>query len=156
MYTNLDDLLIISNSTFEDHLLQLQVVLRRLRREGLKVNAEKSSFVAPEIEYLAYMLTKDGVKPVQKKVQAVLDLQPPITLKQLRSFLSMVQFYRDMWKRRSHILAPLTDLVGVGKKKLKWTEIHQNANEDIKKVMAKETILTCPTFNDFFTVSILL
>ena len=40
--TYLDDLLIISNSTFEDHLRQLQVILRRLRRAGLKVNAEKS------------------------------------------------------------------------------------------------------------------
>ena len=72
--TYLDDLLIISNSTFDDHLHQLQVVLRRLRRAGLKVNAEKSSIFAPEIEYLGYLLTKDGIKPVQKKVQAVLDL----------------------------------------------------------------------------------
>ena len=79
--TYLDDLLIISNSTFEDHLRQLQVVLRRLRRAGFKVNAEKSSFFALEIEYLGYILTKDGIKPVQKKVQAVLDLQPPTTLK---------------------------------------------------------------------------
>ena len=34
------------NSTFEDHLCQLQVVLRRLRRAGLNVNTEKSSFFA--------------------------------------------------------------------------------------------------------------
>ena len=150
--TYLDDLLIISNSSFEDHLQQLKVVLQRLRRVGLKVNAEKSSFFAPEIEYLGYMLTKDGIKPVQKKVQAVLDLQPPTTLKQLRSLLGMVQFYRDMWKRRSHILAPLTDLVGVGKKKLKWTEVHQKAFDDMKKVMAKETILTYPNFNEVFEI----
>ena len=57
-----------------------------------------------------------------------------------------------MWKRRSHILAPLTDLVGVGKKKLKWTEIHQKALEDIKKVMAKETILNYLKFNDEFEI----
>ena len=95
--TYLDDLLIISNSTFEEHLQQLVTVLKRLQRAGLKINAEKSFFFAPEIEYLGYMLTKEGVKPVQKKVQAVLDLQPPTTLKQLRSLLGMVQFYRDMW-----------------------------------------------------------
>ena len=34
----------------------------------------------------------------------------------------MVQFYRDIWERRSNTLDPLTDLVGAGKKKLKWTE----------------------------------
>ena len=66
----------------------------------------------------------------------------------------MVQFYRDMWKRRSHILAPLADLVGVGNKKLKWTEVHQKALEDIKKVMAKETILKCPNFNEVFEIHI--
>ena len=79
--TFLDDLLIISNLTFEDHLYQLQTFLWKLRRAGLKVNAEKSSFFAPEIEYLGYMLTKDGIKPVQKEVQTILDLQPLTTLK---------------------------------------------------------------------------
>ncbi len=116
------------------------------------MNAEKFSFFTPEIEYLGYMLTKAGIKPVQKKVQ-VLDLQPPTTLKQLRNVLGMVQFYRDTWKRRSHILAPLTDLVKVGKKKLKWTEIHQKAFEDIKKVMTKETILNYPNFNEVFEIN---
>ena len=58
--TYLDDLLIISNSTFEDHLRQLSTVLQRLRRAGLKINAEKSSFFSPEIEYLGYLLTKEG------------------------------------------------------------------------------------------------
>ncbi len=52
VHAYLDDLLIICNSTFEDHLCQLEIVLQRLRRAGLKVNAEKSSFFAPEIEYL--------------------------------------------------------------------------------------------------------
>ena len=41
----LDDLLTISNSALKDHLYQLQVVLQRLRRVGLKVNVEKLSFL---------------------------------------------------------------------------------------------------------------
>ena len=64
----------------------------------------------------------------------------------------MVQFYIDIWKRRSHILAPLTDLVGVGKKNLKWTEINQTAFEDIKKVMVQETILNYRNFNEVFEI----
>ena len=64
----------------------------------------------------------------------------------------MVQFYRDMWKRRSHILVPLTDLVGKGKKKIGWNEIHQQAFEDIKKVMAKEIILNYPKFGQPFEI----
>ena len=89
-------------------------MLWRLIRVGLKVNAEKSSFFASEIECLGYMLTKDGIKPVQKKVQAVLDLHSSTNLKQLRSFLGMVQVYRETWKMRSNILNLLINLVRVG------------------------------------------
>ena len=46
--------------------------------------------ISPEIGYLGYMLTNNGIKPVQKKIQAVLDLQPSTILKQLRSFLGTV------------------------------------------------------------------
>ena len=50
-------------------------MLQRLKRAGNKVNAEKSPFFAPGIEYyLGYMLVKDGIKSVQKNVQSVLDL----------------------------------------------------------------------------------
>ena len=73
---------------------------------------------SPEIEYLGYQLFKGGIKSVQKKVQAILYLQPPTTLKSLRSFLGMVHFYIDTWNRRSHVVALSTDLVGKGKRKL--------------------------------------
>jgi hypothetical protein len=68
----LDDLLCISRSSLEDHLKKLEEVLRRLRNAGLKDNAEKSTFYALEIEYLGYILTRDGIKPQSNKVQAIL------------------------------------------------------------------------------------
>jgi hypothetical protein len=79
---------------------------------GLKVNAAKSSFCAHEIKYLGYILTRERIKPQPKKVQAILVLNPPNSVKELRHFLGMVQYYQDMWARRSEMLAPLTDLVG--------------------------------------------
>ena len=64
----------------------------------------------------------------------------------------MVQFYRDMWNRRSYILAPSTNLICIGKTKSKLTEVHQKAMEDIKKVTGKETILNYPNFNEIFEI----
>ncbi len=87
-------------------------MLTRLRDAGLKVNAAKSSFYAHEIKYLSYILTREGIKPQPKKLQAILALNPPNNVKELRHFLGMVQYYRDMWARCSEMLAPLTDLVG--------------------------------------------
>ncbi len=44
-------------------------------------------------------------------MQAILAIQPPKGVKQLRHFLGMVQYYRDLWARRNDMLAPLTALV---------------------------------------------
>jgi hypothetical protein len=68
----LDNLLCISKLSLEDHLEKLEEVLRQLCDAGLKVNATKSTFCALEIEYLGYVLTKDGIKPQSNKVQAKL------------------------------------------------------------------------------------
>jgi len=108
----IDNLLVITRGTLEDHLEKLGEVLRRLREAGLKVNAAKSFFCTHEIEYLGYILTRGGIKPQPKKVQAILVLNPPNNVKELRHFLGMVQYYRDMWAKRSEMLAPLSDLVG--------------------------------------------
>ncbi len=108
----MDDLLIITRRTLDKHLQKMETVLTRLCDAGLKVNAAKSSFCAHEIEYLGYILTREGIKPQPKKVQTILALNLPNNVKELRHFLGMVQYYRDMWVRRSEMLAPLTDLVG--------------------------------------------
>jgi hypothetical protein len=104
--------LVITRGSLEDHLEKLREVLRRLRDAGLKVNAAKSCFCTHEIEYLGYILTRGEIKPQQKKVQVILALNPPNNVKELRHFLGMVQYYRDMWAKCSEMLAPLSDLVG--------------------------------------------
>ncbi len=63
----IDDLSVITRGTLEDHLDKLREVLRRLREVGLKVNAIKSHFCTQEIEYLGYILTREGIKPQPKR-----------------------------------------------------------------------------------------
>ena len=65
--TYIDDLLVISSGTFEEHLNQLSKVLKRLEEAGLNVNAKKSSFCQPELEYLGYWITRKGISPLPKK-----------------------------------------------------------------------------------------
>jgi hypothetical protein len=154
----MDDLLIITRQTLDKHLQKMETVLTRLHDAGLKVNAAKSSFYAHEIEYLGYILTREGIKPQPKKVQAIPVLNLPNKVKELRHFLGMVQYYRDMWARRSEMLAPLTDLVGecgetkttrmnkTKKKPWRWDPIHRQAFDNVKAVIAKETVLAYPDF----------
>jgi hypothetical protein len=65
------------------------------------------TFCALEIEYLGYILTRENIKPQSNKVQAILTIQLPTNVKELRHFLGMVQYYRDLWARQSKMLAPL-------------------------------------------------
>ena len=93
----LDDLLIISKEPeFDKHLEKLEQVLTRLQEAGLKINASKSFFGRTQLEYLGYNISREGLRPSQKKVEAILQLSPPKTRKQLRSFIGMVNYYRDM------------------------------------------------------------
>jgi hypothetical protein len=73
----LDDLLIISCSTIEDHLEKLECVLRILSDKGLRVNAKKSTFCATEIEYLGYWISRSGIQPVPRKVEAIKNVKLP-------------------------------------------------------------------------------
>ena len=53
--------------------------------------------VPRKTEYLGYVLSRDGIKPQKKKVQAILGLMPPRSVKELCRFLGMVQYYREIW-----------------------------------------------------------
>ena len=160
----LDDLLTITKADLRDHLDKLKLVLTRLREAGLKVNADKSKFCALETEYLGYILTRDGIKPQTNKIEAILALNPPQNVKELRRFLGMVQYYRDMWMRRSEMLAPLTDLVGEcgqtkatkakGTKKAPWhwDESHQTAFNLVKATIARDVMLAYPDYSETFEI----
>ena len=93
MRTYLDDLLCMTKASLDNHLDHLRLVLTRLREVGLKVNAPKSKFCAEETEYLGYILTRTGIKPQRKKVQAILAISMPKSVRDLRSFMGMVQYY---------------------------------------------------------------
>ena len=86
-----------------------------------------------------------------KKVDAILWLVQPKTKHQLRHFLGMVNFYQDVWKRWSHLLTPLSGLVSKNVP-WKWTEEQQQAFNEVKKVISKETLLTFPDFNKEFHI----
>jgi hypothetical protein len=108
----IDNLLVITKSSHDDHLGKLEQVFIQLCDAGLKINATKSFFCAQETEYLGYILNRGGIKPQPQKVQAILALNLPKSVKELQRFLGMVQYYRDMLVKHSEMLAPLTDLVG--------------------------------------------
>jgi hypothetical protein len=148
----LDDLLILSTEKgFDKHLEKLEQVLTRLQEAGLKINAVKSFFARTNLEYLGYNISREGLRPSQKKVEAILQIKAPTTRKQLRRFIGMVNYYRDMWPQRLHLLAPLSSMTSA-KVKWKWTDECQASFDKMKAIMAKETLVTFPDFTKEFEI----
>ena len=95
----IDDILVTTSGTFEEHMEKLSKVLQRLLEAGFRVNVTKCSFATDKLEYLGYWLTRNGIQPQPKKVEAILCLSPPKDKHQLRHFLGMINLYRDMWQQ---------------------------------------------------------
>jgi hypothetical protein len=132
-------------------LEKLEQVLNRLSEAGLKINAVKNFFGRTNLEYLGYNISREGIRPSQKKGDAILQIKPPTTRKQLRRFIGMVNYYHDMWPLRSHLLAPLSSLTSA-KVKWTWTTEHQEAIDKKKALITKETLLTFPDISQEFEI----
>ena len=74
----IDDLIIISNGNFEDHLNKVKIDSKKLKAAGFKINAEKLFFARDNFEYLGFKITRQGIMPLPDKVQASKDIAVPI------------------------------------------------------------------------------
>ena len=142
--TYIDDLLILSKGSYQDHLEKLEKVLARLTRAGLKVNGRKSFFARDELEYLGYWISRSGIQPLPSKVEAIMKIAKPKNRRELRSFIGIINYYCDMWIRQSHVLAPLIALA-TEKVPWKWEEKHSKAFTTAKKIICRETMITYST-----------
>jgi Reverse transcriptase (RNA-dependent DNA polymerase) len=122
--TYLDDLLLLTNNTFADHLTKLKTVLPRLSTAGMRVNASKVKYFAEQIEYLGYWITRKGIQPVYNKVEDILKIKVLKTREELPQFIGIVNYYHDLWFCRSELLGPLTNLTS-SNVKFEWLPSHQ-------------------------------
>ena len=116
----IDDLLILTKGSWEDHLKSVRRVLKVMKKANLRINAPKSFFARESCEYLGYWITRNGIQPLPKKVEAIKAIAPLKTTKQVRSFVGLVNYYRDLFPCRAHNLAPLTCLCSKNVK-FQWT-----------------------------------
>jgi RNase H-like domain found in reverse transcriptase/Reverse transcriptase (RNA-dependent DNA polymerase) len=149
--TYINNLLTLTKETFKDHLEKLKRVLYRLRQAGLKINGKKSFFAKTELEYLGYWITLNGIKSLPDKVKAILAIDTPRNHRELHIFIGIINYYRDMWVKRSHVLAPLATLTS-NKKKWDWGPQQDVAFNMAKKIIAREVMLVYPDFNEPFEI----
>ena len=89
----LDDILVYSDDPTE-HTEHIHEVLRHLRKHSLFACPDKCHFSEDSVEYLGFILSKEGLEMDQSKVQAIQDWPEPRKVKDIQSFLGFANFYR--------------------------------------------------------------
>jgi cleavage and polyadenylation specificity factor subunit 1 len=145
-FNYVDDILIASSSETE-HLLDLEELFTRLSAHGLVISPLKCEFGRPEIDFLGHRITSQGILPLPEKVKAVNDFDKPVTIRNLRTYLGMINFYHRFLPNIALTMAPLNQLLmGKPKKhdKIVWDPGATQAFEDAKSALAAATMLQHP------------
>ena len=105
----LDDLLVHSK-THEEHLVQLEKLFCRLRAVNLKAKLPKCEFGAKNVQYLGFRLTPESFLPGVDKLKAVKNTEIPNSIKEVRQFTGLCNFFRSHIKNFANIASPLYHL----------------------------------------------
>ena len=130
----------IHSTNFEQHLIHLEDVLQRISAAGLKLKPSKCVFGADKVLFLGHELSAAGVGPNSKKIEAIVRMPPPSTLKELRSFLGMTSYYRRFIKDYAAVAESLYYLNKKGAV-FEWTDKQQFSFDELKKRLISTPVL---------------
>lgn len=147
----LDDVIIFSTS-LQEHIDKLRAIFERFRKTNLKVQLDKSEFLRKEVMYLGHTVTKDGLKPNNDKIEAILKYPLPKTVTEIKSFLGLLGYYRKFIKDFSKITAPLTACLKKGKK-IVINDEYKQSFEMCKELLTHAPLLQFPDFTKPFILT---
>ena len=141
----IDDNLIHAR-TVDELVDTLRKVFTELRRHGLKLNKKKCQLGVSEVEFLGHMVDSNGLRVSPSRIESILGLQPPTTVKELRSFLGATNYVRDFLSGYSVIAKPLYEMLGSSRTKgtrplPPWTDDSLGAFNKIRTLIAEAPTL---------------
>ena len=134
----LDDILIVSKGSVTKHNEIVDNVLSRLDKKGFTLKISKCEFSKTKLVWLGFEIDETEVRPKHSEMQAVMALQPPKSLKQLRSFMGILNYMSRFIPNLQKHTEPLRpSLKADNKEKFIWSEEANNAFQKILELIAK-------------------
>ena len=144
---------LLFTSTKKAHMAKLEDLLKALLNNGLKISPKKCQLFKTELQYMGNIIfIKDKrvwLKPLRKRIKAILKLEPPKTPKECRSFTDIVNFLSMVCPELQRLLKPIYDLTRKGRPFI-WGEEQQEAFEEIKRRVVKAQVLHMPNHEGRF------
>ena len=147
----IDDILVFAK-TYPELLERTQLIFDRLRAANLKLKPSKCQFGIKEVKYLGFVVSEKGISVDLNKIEPILRIPPPTTLKEVRSFLGMAGYYRRFIKDFSKIANPITKLTHQDSEII-WSEECDKAFEEMKDKLTTAPVLAYPDYSKEFILS---
>ena len=136
----LDDILIVTVGSVAKHNEMVEEVMKLVDAQGFSLKLKKCDFSVKEIEWLGYEINATGVKPKRSKVEDIMNLKPPKTLSQLRSFVGSINHLGSFLEGAEKLTAKFKDSLSKGNKlKFYWTAVQTEAFYALIDLVAKIT-----------------
>ena len=143
VFVYIDDILVASE-TPQQHLSDLKRVFTILAENGLVVNRKKCILGQESLEFLGYLVNSKGIAPLPDRVTAIREIPSPKTVKDLQSFLGMLNYYRRFIRKAAEHMFYLFEALKGKPKKLTWGPDQQKSFEATKEALAAATLLHHP------------
>lgn len=147
----IDDIVVYSVS-LQEHLEKLTRVFNKLRQANLKIQLDKSHFMAKEIEFLGHIVSSEGIKPNPNKISAIKNYPLPKTTKEIKGFLGLLGYYRKFIHNLAKITKPLTSKLKKGAV-IDFQPDYIQAFEKCKQLLMNDPILQYPDFSKTFNLT---
>ena len=144
----IDDVIVIGK-TVEEHLLNLDAVLTRLRDNNLKIKIIKCSFMCDSVKFLGHIISSKGLQTDPDKTRAVEHMPAPTDVTGVQQVLGLLNYYRSFIPDFANIAHALTKLLEKGRK-FEWTAECQTAFDTLKRRLCTAPILAFPRFDRRF------
>lgn len=135
----MDDIL-STGTNREEHLKHLEEVFRRLEKHGLRLKLDKCKFLQKSVIYLGHVIDADGRHTCPAKVEAITEAPTPTNVKELCSFLGLINYYRKFSPNLASHLEPLNALLRKGAK-WKWSDSCSQAFSTAKEFLTSAPVL---------------
>lgn len=153
IFSFIDDI-IITGSTYEEHIKLLRITLQKLKEANLTINIKKCDFFKTSLKFLGYVVGNNSLRTDPDKVATMVNFPRPRTTTEIKRFIGMCSWYRRFIRDFSTLVSPINDLLK-GKKKgqpIIWSDQAEAAFIKIKELLVSAPILTQPDFTKKFTV----
>ena len=136
----IDDILIYSKNE-EDHASYLRIVLQTLKDRELYAKFSTCEFWLEFVTFLGHIVSGDGIRVDNQKIEAVQNWPRPTSPINIRSFLGLASYYRRFVEGFLSSSSPLTKLTQKTVK-FQWSEACEKSFQELKKRLTTAPILT--------------